>query len=315
MASKDTQRKLLLTVAFAGAVTAWIALRISKDDDKHPDKYPDAGSSRYVDASLFAESDAADVMRDASSDATNADAAAEADALTGSLGSDATTSAADAATGASDATVSQSDAAAASAPDASALTDAAVTVRPEPTGEALLAQTELTADARKPLLSLLASTDAGGAVQKLMGKITVPGGRLGLYGCTVHPYSEDREVLIPAGVYPLVHAASTLGEGLILKVSEAPWTALKQVATLDIGGDRLCLMPKEAATELEAKGSLEGLLELLRTDGGSGPSMVSVPKTKLTFSVMETARDKGPVYLAYDSKGRTAAVLLGVQSK
>jgi hypothetical protein len=303
MASKETQRKLLLTVAFAGAVTAWIALRISKDDDKRTD------ASVAIDAALGSAGDAMTSTGDAAavSDAFLSTAEALSDATTASE----TGSLSDAASLADVGTSSD----AAVAAEAGALSDAAMTVRPEPTGDALLLQLELTAEARKPLLSLLAAVDAGGANQKQLGKLTVPGGRLGLYGCVVHAYSEDREVLVPAGVYPLMHVTSSFGEALVLKVLDTQWAALKQVATLDIGGERLCLMPKEAATELEAKGSLEGLLDLLRADGGSGPKVVQVPKTKLSFAALDVARDKGPVYLAYDNKGRTAAVLIGAQSK
>lgn len=302
MASQETQRKLLLTVAFAGAVTAWIAFRVSREEDKpaRPDaSVPQAsavdGGPSMQEAST-SDASAPDSARDSARDASTSD----------SVEVDASVAVQDAAP--SPQAAATFDAQAPGAGEGRAKIGAAE-------GEgALLSQLDLTAEARKPLLTLLAPTDAG-ATPKTMGRLPLPSGKLGIYGCTVHPYSEDREVLVPAGVYPVLQVASPLGEALVVKLLDAPWVSIKQVGRLDIAGEKLCLIGKEAAEQLEARGSLEDLLTLLDRDAGAQAQVVAIPKTKLAFAAIDVASGAGPIYLSYDAKGRTAGIVLGTRPK
>jgi hypothetical protein len=318
VASKETQGKLLLTVAFAGAVTAWIAYRVSVET---PHATTDAGTDsaegvRVLDGAFEAEAapSAVAVTPDAASTAAD-DAGKDGDSTNGSSQVDAT------------ALPNQAEVDA-GVPDADASAASPKTVGAE---AALLLRTDLSETERTDLLRSFAKpaapkngADAAAGVATLetlsfakavVGKLALPTGRLGVYACLVHPYDDEHAITVPAGAYPIRRVLDSHGDthAVALELNANPWTTLKQMFVYDASGGTLCLTPREGGTELEARTGLEALIALVTPDGGERAfQLLAIPKSKLALATFKSAQATGPVYVAYDAKGQSAGVLIGL---
>jgi hypothetical protein len=313
VASKETQGKLLLTVAFAGAVTAWIAYRVSVETPYTADAGANSTVRAQQDGAFDAEAEAAaqvataidaasTVTEDAGKDVGRADGSAELDADAGK------------AQASFDAGMPDADAATAKTAGGEA---------------ALLLRTDLSEAERAELLNaftkpaapkndagtVTSTTETLSFAKAVVGKLALPTGRLGVYACLVHPYDDEHALTVPAGAYPIRRVLDSHGEthAVALELNANPWAALKQMFVYDASGGTLCLTPREGGTELEAKTGLEALIALVTPDGGERAfQLLAIPKSKLALATFKSAHATGPVYVAYDAKGQTAGVLIGL---
>ncbi len=169
-----------------------------------------------------------------------------------------------------------------------------------------------------------AAADAGKDAPKRtrIGNLFVPSGKMGVYDCLTHEYEDDEEVVVPAGSYPVDVLASTANPAdngdvyaAIVQVAPGKIVTLKRAYLFQAGAGTLCLTSPEAAKSLasyERDAGPDFLLGALHPDGGTRIwAFGVVPKTKLSFALLDTPSDtSGPVYQAYDDKGRIVAIVV-----
>lgn len=169
-----------------------------------------------------------------------------------------------------------------------------------------------------------AAPDAGKDAPKRtrVGNLFVPTGKMGVYDCLTHEYEDDEEVVVPAGSYPVDVLASTANPAengdvyaAIVQVAPGKIVTIKKAYLFQAGAGTLCLTSPEAAKSLasyERDAGPDFLVGVLHPDGGTRIwAFGVVPKTKLSFALLDTPSDtSGPVYQAYDDKGRIVAIVV-----
>ncbi|NOU34743.1 MAG: hypothetical protein HOO96_43180 [Polyangiaceae bacterium] len=290
----DTQKKLALTAVFALAVGGIIAYSVQK---KGGDGKVDAGAP--VGTALVQEAAAPQPAMEAAAPPPAVDAAGSDDAQ------------------APDAAVADA-----------AIVDAGRDAKAATTG--WLTDPDANEERRGQIVGWVNAAlgpsvaDAGKDAPKRtrLGNLFVPTGKMGVYDCLTHEYEDDEEVVVPAGSYPVDVLASTTNPAengdvyaAIVQVAPGKIVTIKRAYLFQAGAGTLCLTSPEAAKSLatyERDAGPDFLVGVLHPDGGTRIwAFGVVPKTKLSFALLDTPSDtSGPVYQAYDDKGRIVAIVV-----
>jgi hypothetical protein len=161
-----------------------------------------------------------------------------------------------------------------------------------------------------------------------IGQLLVPSGRLGIYDCMGHPYSDQEEVMIPAGNYAvdvLAESAMPTADSDLYAIvvnltgsrAGSKTATLKQAFTLQSGSMMLCMASPESIKAFEATEQDAGtdlLIGIAHTDAGSRSWGIGAPpKSKLNALVFEAPAGRGPVYLGYDDRGHLVSIVVPLE--